>query len=262
MRFAALGSGSRGNAWLVESGRTRILVDCGFGPRETVRRLARLDVEPESIQAVAVTHEHTDHIGGAAACGRRFGWALWMTHGSAAAHVKDDAIGKAAGSRPAFAYSPVNGQDTIEIGELCLQPFTVPHDAREPVQFVISDGRAKLGILTDAGHVTRHMVETLGGCAALVLECNHDPAMLRSGRYPLHLQKRISGKWGHLDNQSAADLLAAVDRSALRHVVAAHLSEENNRRDLAQAALAGALMCSPDEIEVAEQEAGFGWCDV
>lgn len=255
MRFAALGSGSRGNAWLIEAGRTRILVDCGFGPRETARRLARLDVEPESIQAVAVTHEHADHIGGAVACSRRFGWEVWMTHGSAVAHTKE-------GERPAFSYAPLHGQIPMAIGDLQLEPFTVPHDAREPVQFVISDGRVKLGILTDAGHVTPHMIKSLGGCAALVIECNHDPIMLSGGRYPSHLQKRIAGRWGHLDNQSAAELLAAVDRSVLRRVVAAHLSEENNRRELAQAALAAVLTCSPGDIDVADQEAGLGWREV
>lgn len=252
MRFAALGSGSRGNAWLIEAGGTRVLIDCGFGPREAARRLARLGVEPESIQGVAVTHEHADHIGGAGACVRRFGWNLWMTRGSATAYSKE-------GSSRTLPYSPVDSHLPITIGELQLQPFTVPHDAREPVQFVVSDGQSRLGILTDAGHVTPHMIEVLNGCAALVIECNHDPEMLRTGRYPRALQRRISGRWGHLDNQSAAELLTAVDRSALRQVVAAHLSEENNRNDLARAVLAEVLGCSSAEIAVADQDKGLDW---
>lgn len=252
MRFAALGSGSRGNAWLIEAGDTRVLIDCGFGPREAARRLERLGVAPESIQGVAITHEHADHIGGAGACARRFGWALWMTRGSATAHSKED-------SSRVLPYSPVDSHAPITIGELQLQPFTVPHDAREPVQFTISDGQRRLGILTDAGHVTPHMVEVLGGCAALVIECNHDPEMLQSSRYPRALQRRIAGRWGHLDNASAAELLAAVDRSALRQVVAAHLSEENNRADLARAVLAEVLGCAAADIAVADQESGLDW---
>ena len=255
MRFAALGSGSRGNAWLVEAAGTRVLIDCGFGPRETTRRLGRLGVEPESIQAVAVTHEHADHIGGAGACARRFGWQLWMTRGTAAAYSKD-------GNLRTLPYSPVDGHTSITIGELQLQPFTVPHDAREPVQFIVSDGKTRLGILTDAGHVTPHMTTVLGGCAALVIECNHDSEMLRTGRYPLTLQRRISGRWGHLDNQSAAQLLAAVDQSALHHVVAAHLSEENNSVELARTALASVLDCAVEEIAVADQEDGLHWRDL
>lgn len=252
MRFAALGSGSRGNAWVVESGATRLLVDCGFGPREMVRRLARLGILPEQIDAVAVTHDHSDHVGGAAACARRFGWRLFMTRGTAAA----------AGHVPGDDRQQIQPGVPVAVGDLELHPFPVPHDAREPVQFVLSDGRCRLGILTDAGHVTPAMVAAVSGCEALVLECNHDLELLRGGRYPPALKRRIGGRWGHLDNGAAAGLLAMLDRSPLRHVVAAHLSDANNTPVLAQSALAAVLGCAPEWIAVATQESGLDWRDV
>jgi phosphoribosyl 1,2-cyclic phosphodiesterase len=135
----------------------------------------------------------------------------------------------------------------------------VPHDAREPVQYVFSDGDRRLGVLTDTGCVTPHIERCLDGCDALVLECNHDSEMLRRGAYPPQLKTRIAGRLGHLDNAAAAALLATLDRRRLQHVVAAHLSEQNNCPELARAALAGALGCGSEWIGVADQETGFGW---
>lgn len=249
IRFASLGSGSKGNALLVESGATRVLVDCGFGPREMARRLARLDVAPESITAVLLTHEHADHVGGAARCAARFAWTLHASHGTAVAsrHLADVGV-RCFDSHAVFA-----------IGDLEIQPFPVPHDAREPTQFVFSDGAHRLGILTDAGTVTPHMVTMLRDCAALVLECNHDAAMLARGSYPPQLKRRIAGGFGHLENTRAAELLRQIGSTRLRHVIAAHLSAENNTPQLATAALANALDCAPDWIGVASQEAGCDW---
>lgn len=252
MRFASLGSGSKGNALLVESGRTRVLVDCGFGPRETAMRLGRLGVAPESVTAVLVTHEHADHVGGAAACAVRFGWTIHASHGTAgAARQLADAPVRRFDSHTAFG-----------VGDLEVHPYPVPHDAREPTQFVFSDGAVRLGVLTDAGAVTPHIVAMLDACAALVLECNHDAGMLARGRYPPPLKQRIAGDFGHLENGAAAALLRAIDAGKLRHVVAAHLSEENNTPELARAALAEALACTPDWIGVATQTEGFSWRQV
>jgi phosphoribosyl 1,2-cyclic phosphodiesterase len=127
------------------------------------------------------------------------------------------------------------------------------------VQFVLSDGLRRLGVLTDLGTPTPHVIDTLSGCDALVLECNHARDLLWSGGYPRWLKARIAGPLGHLDNDAAAGLLAALDRSRLRHVIAAHLSEQNNRPELARAALAGALGCEPDWIGLATQADGFDW---
>jgi phosphoribosyl 1,2-cyclic phosphodiesterase len=251
MRFASLGSGSKGNALLIEVNTTRILLDCGFGLAETTRRLARLDVAPQELTAIVVTHEHEDHIGGVARFARKHGLPVWLTAGTLRGleGLFDTGI----------EVCLIRGYLGFAIGDLWVEPFPVPHDAREPAQYVISDGRRRLGVLTDAGHATVHMQRCLTGCDALFLECNHDPELLRAGDYPEPLKARIASRFGHLDNESAAALLAGLDQSRLQHVVAAHLSESNNRPELARNSLAAALGCAPDWVAVAHQEAGLGW---
>ncbi len=249
IRFASLGSGSKGNALLVEAGHTRVLLDCGFGPREMTSRLQRLGVEPDSIDAILITHEHADHVGGAAACANRFGWTLHASHGTAGA----------ARQLAAAAVRRFDSHAGFSIGDLEIHPYPVPHDAREPTQFVFSDGARQLGVLTDAGAITPHIVKMLAACAALVLECNHDAGLLARGRYPPQLKRRIAGEFGHLENQAAAGLLRTLGGERLQHVIAAHLSDENNTPALARAALADALGCAPDWIGVADQAEGFGW---
>ncbi|BAO30203.1 MBL fold metallo-hydrolase [Sulfuritalea hydrogenivorans] len=253
MRFASLGSGSRGNALLVEAGSTRLLIDAGFGTREMVRRLERLGLAAADIDAVLVTHEHSDHIGGVFACARRFDWAVLLTHGTLAA-CRDDGTDT--------RITIIDSHEPFSVGDICVRPFPVPHDAREPVQFVLGDGARTLGVVTDAGHVTRHMVDMLDACDALVLECNHDVKMLAQGSYPQALKRRIGGLWGHLDNAAAALLLSRIRHSGLRHVVAAHLSEENNSPALAQAALSAVLDCAQDWVGIATQDDGFAWRDL
>ncbi len=253
MRFASLGSGSRGNALLVEAGNTRVLIDAGFGPREMSRRLERLGLAAGAVDAVLVTHEHSDHIGGVFACARRFDWTVLLTHGTLAA-CGDGAA--------AAQLTMIDTHEPFSVGDICVHPFPVPHDAREPVQFVLDDGCRRLGVLTDAGHVTPHMVSMLDDCHALVLECNHDVQMLAQGSYPPALKRRIGGPWGHLDNAAAASLLSQIGRLGLRHVVAAHLSAENNRAALAQAALSSVLGCEEEWIGVATQDEGFAWRDL
>jgi phosphoribosyl 1,2-cyclic phosphodiesterase len=251
VRFASLGSGSAGNGLVVEAGATRVLVDCGFPVEGTERRLARIGHAPADITAIVVTHEHGDHADGVLPFARRHGVPVWMTHGTSRA-----VAGAAAEARVFDSHSP------FAVDGLEVRPFPVPHDAREPAQLVLTDGASRLGVLTDTGTPTRHVAAMLSGCDALVLECNHDPAMLAAGPYPGWLKTRIGGPFGHLANDAAAALLAALDRSRLRHVVAAHLSETNNRPALATAALAGALGCGADEVLVAGQEDGFGWLDL
>jgi phosphoribosyl 1,2-cyclic phosphodiesterase len=248
VRFASLGSGSAGNGLVVEAGATRVLVDCGFPIEGTERRLARLGLAPSDITAIVVTHEHGDHADGVLPFARRHRVPVWMTHGTARA-----VPGAAPEARMFDSHSP------FAIDALEVLPFPVPHDAREPAQLVLSDGACRLGVLTDTGSPTRHVAAMLSGCHALVLECNHDPAMLAAGPYPGWLKTRIGGPFGHLANDAAGALLASLDRSRLRHVVAAHLSATNNRPELATGALAQALGCAPAEIVVADQGDGFDW---
>lgn len=254
MRFASLGSGSRGNALVIESEGTRLLLDCGFGPRETAARLARVGLTPADLAGIVITHEHSDHVAGAFKFAARYKLTVWMTHGTMSAAPRGR------GELPKIEI--IDSHASFRVGDLEVHPFPVPHDAREPVQFAFSDGRHRLGVLTDTGCSTAHIEHMLSGCDALVLECNHDPAMLEAGAYPPPLKKRIASRFGHLDNQTAANLLAALDTSCLQHIVTAHLSEQNNRPDLARAALAGVLNCSEEWIGVADQETGFAWREV
>ncbi|HEX4896654.1 MAG TPA: MBL fold metallo-hydrolase [Solimonas sp.] len=253
MRFAMLGSGSKGNATLIEYAGTRVLVDCGFPTREAEARLARLGVAPDSIDAILVTHEHADHLGGVGRYARRHGTTVWITQGTHRAWADPEV--------PAVRiFSP---HQDFTIGDLCIRPYPVPHDAREPCQYVIAAGGRRLGILSDAGHVTAHMRATLSGCDALLLECNHDPALLAAGPYPASLKERVGGNRGHLANAQAAELLRGIDCSRLQHLVLTHLSEVNNRPDLARAAVTGAITApsgaDADWIVCADQGQGLDW---
>lgn len=257
MRFASLGSGSEGNGLVVEAGASRLLLDCGFAPREAMRRLARIGVDPADLAGILVTHEHSDHIGGVFSFALRFGLPVWITHGTFAA-MREEAPDAGA----SVDVTLIRGEAQFAVRDLQVVPFTVPHDAREPVQYVVSDGTRRLGVLTDTGCSTAHVEEMLSGCEALVLEANHDLDMLRRGDYPPALQARIAGPYGHLDNATAGEILSAIDRSRLQHVVAAHLSKKNNKPELAREVLAAALGCEENWVAVASQDEGFGWRDI
>jgi phosphoribosyl 1,2-cyclic phosphodiesterase len=256
VRFASLGSGSKGNCLVAEAGGSRVLLDCGLPPRETGRRLARLGLAPSDLAAILVTHEHSDHVGHAYPFAAEYGLPVYLTHGTRRA--QEDA-GK---SGEGVALRLIEGREPFAVGAIRVEPFTVPHDAREPVQFVLGDGRRRLGVLTDLGAPTAHVEAMLSGCDALVLETNHDLDLLWGSDYPQWLKQRIAGPFGHLDNASSERLLAALDRSRLQHVIAAHLSQQNNRAGLARAALARALGCADDWVGVATQDEGFGWRDL
>ncbi len=253
LRFASLGSGSKGNCLVAEAGATRVLIDCGLKLRDTEQRLARLGLAAGDITAILVTHEHGDHAGCAFDFAAAHSVTLYLTYGTLSA-LKDE--GKVLEGVKTVL---IDSKKTLPVGDLEVHPFTVPHDAREPVQFVISDGVSKLGVLTDIGASTAHVEETLSGLDALVLECNYDADMLWGGAYPQWLKQRIAGPFGHLDNLQSERLLRALDRSRLKHIVAAHLSQQNNRPDLARAALARAMGCEESWISLATQEEGFGW---
>jgi len=254
MRFASLGSGSEGNGLLLEVGATRVLADCGFALSETVARLARLGVTADSLDAILITHEHDDHVGGAARLARKFNIPVWVTHGTL------QAAGKALAAVEEVRIFDCHQR--FAVGDIEIEPYTVPHDAREPSQFVFSDGACRVGLLTDAGSLTAHMQAVLSGLDALILECNHDLGMLWDSGYPQRLKERIAGKFGHLDNHTAAELLTLIDCRRLKHLVAAHLSKQNNTPELARAALAHGLNCELEWVGVATQSDGFAWREV
>ncbi|MFO7603450.1 MAG: MBL fold metallo-hydrolase [Gammaproteobacteria bacterium] len=252
MRFASLGSGSRGNATLIEAGKTRVLVDCGFSLRELEARLPRLGLSPADLHAILVTHEHADHIRGVGALARKYRLPVWASSGTL----------EFAGLGALPERQVLNVHTAVSLQDLGIEPFPVPHDAREPCQFVFSDGRVRVGLLTDTGSLTRHIIGQLDGCAALMLECNHDVEMLADGPYPPALKRRVGGDYGHLSNHQAAEVLAKMDTGCLQRVIAMHISEKNNDPGLAASALCTALACDYHDIQVAEQERGFDWITV
>jgi phosphoribosyl 1,2-cyclic phosphodiesterase len=252
LRFTSLGSGSSGNGLVVENSRTRVMMDCGFSLTETKARLARVGLSPSDISGVVVTHEHDDHLGGVARFAKRFGIPVYLTRGTAQWLPPDF---------PAVLAHYIDSHQPFEVQELAIDPFPVPHDAREPVQYVFSDGDVRLGVVTDLGTITQHVVDKLSGCHALVIECNHDLDMLMTGAYPESLKRRVSGRFGHLCNADAGRLVAALDLGNMRHLIGAHLSEQNNTPALAVEALAEAAGCEKDWIGVAGQDVGFAWRD-
>ena len=252
MRLISLGSGSQGNATLIESGSTRLLLDCGFAARELERRLAQVGIEPTSLDGILVTHEHTDHIRGVGPLARRHQLPVWITHGT-------HRVGRC-GELPDLRLIHSH-QSAFQVGELAIQPYPVPHDAREPVQYVLSDGDCRLGILTDAGAITPHMETVLAACDALLLEFNHDQEMLANGPYPPALQRRVGGRFGHLNNDQAIELLRSLAGPRLRHLVVAHISEKNNHPDRVRSALAEQLPELDVRITLTCQHTVSGWIE-
>jgi phosphoribosyl 1,2-cyclic phosphodiesterase len=256
LRFKSLGSGSTGNSTLVETSGlvpTRLLVDCGLGIRQLDQRLGASGVALEDIHAIFITHEHGDHIGCAHALSQRLKIPVWMSRGTYRAIGEPDFGGMLHIARDG---------DAAAIGGMELTPFTVPHDAREPLQLTCTDGASRLGILTDLGHATPHVLAHLQGCNALLLECNHDLDMLAVSPYPEFLKRRVGSSFGHLSNAAAAEIVRSVMHARLRHVVGGHLSAQNNQPLLARLALSEALGCAPEEILIADAAGGTGWLDL
>ncbi len=249
MRIASLGSGSKGNSTVIEGDSGRLLLDLGFGIKETVRRLARLGLTPLDIDALVVTHEHADHINGVAPFARKFRLPVYMTAGT----YEPNRIGVVPVLRS------IRDGEVFQVGSLTVMPVVVPHDAREPCQYVFSEASQQIGVLTDLGHITPHVRQYFNQCDILLLECNYDPGMLASGPYPQALKRRVGGNLGHLSNHQASELVKNVDLDRLQHLVVSHISEKNNLPALAEAALAPALQSWSGQVTVATQAAGFDW---
>lgn len=256
MRFASLGSGSAGNGLIIEQSSTRLLLDCGFGLKDTLHRLARLGLQADDIAGILVTHEHDDHTSGVFKLANKYRIPVWLTYGTYVMSQK--LIPKDQG----FELHVIDSHQAFNIGDLHIQPYPVPHDAREPVQYAFENGLHKLGVLTDVGTTTPHIEAILNACDSLVLECNHDLDMLRNGPYIRSLKQRVGSRLGHLDNESAASLLGKLDNRKLQHIVAAHLSEKNNQPALVNAALSRTLNCEEHWIGIASQAEGFDWREI
>ncbi|MES2883877.1 MAG: MBL fold metallo-hydrolase [Pseudomonadota bacterium] len=252
MRFAMLGSGSKGNGTLVDAGGVRVLVDCGFAVREVEARAARLDFDLHSLDAILVTHEHGDHLGGVARLARAYDLPVYLTRGSYQGwrdkEVEDIRF--------------ITPHEPFHIGALTVRPFPVPHDAKEPCQFAFEHAGKKLGVVSDLGAITQHIRYVLSDCDALLLEANHDPVMLANGPYPQKLKDRVGGGLGHLSNKQSASLVSSVQRARLQHLVLTHLSEQNNTPELARTAICDALEQDPAWCVCAHQQDGLAWREI
>ena len=251
--FASLGSGSRGNATCVRMGQALLLVDCGFSLRQAETRLGRLGVHPADIDAILVTHEHSDHASGVPALAARYGIPLYATHGTLKSFVPDALAGVSIGET-------IRGDRAFDLQGVRVTPVTVPHDAREPVQFVFRHAGRQIGVISDLGCVTPHVVDHYRGCHGLMLESNHDLQMLMRGGYPAHLKRRIAGDLGHLSNSQAREFLAAVANPELR-VVIGHVSAQNNHPDLLQQSF-GEWLGRVRSLDYATQQGGAAWTSV
>ncbi|MEE3157470.1 MAG: MBL fold metallo-hydrolase [Pseudomonadota bacterium] len=249
MRYGSLGSGSRGNGTLIEQGASRVLVDCGFSLRATEQRLRQAGTSGDQLSAILVTHEHSDHIQGVAKLARRYELPVYLTPGT----------GHALREEAGLDIRHVDLHGRFAVGELEVTPVAVPHDAREPCQYIFDNGRQRLGVLTDTGTITPWIVEQYADLDALFLEANYDPHMLSSGPYPAFLKARVGGNLGHLSNQQAAGFLRIAGLERLRHIAVAHISEKNNRPELALAALQDALTDWTGELLLAQQDQGLPW---
>ncbi|MEM9620665.1 MAG: MBL fold metallo-hydrolase [Pseudomonadota bacterium] len=245
MGFASLGSGSRGNGTLVALAEQIFLVDCGFTVKQVDQRLARLGLRGGDLSAIFVTHEHSDHVGGVVALAHKYSLPIYASFGTARAALEG------------VRCHTFDGDVSFTVHGVQVNPVRVPHDAREPTQFVFSDGLETIGVLSDLGCVTNHVVAQYRDCSHLLLEANHDRAMLMQGSYPPRLKRRVGENYGHLSNEQAADLLARIAHPEL-HVVIGHVSEQNNSDSCLDKCFAP-LRASVKSLITATQQEGFAW---
>ena len=243
MRFSILASGSKGNACYVETNKARILIDAGLSCREIERRLMMVGVSAGKLNAVVLTHEHSDHIRGAGPLSRRYNLPLYANSGTL------EKGRKTLGNLP--KPMPIETGGSLTINDLSIETFTKCHDAADPMGIILSSDGVKIGLATDLGRSTKLAEERLKSCQALILEFNYDPDMLNEGPYPLDLKRRIKGPDGHLSNQQGGELLNAVSHVDLKFVILAHLSETNNEPEKAYQAAEGVL-----------EKCGFGCAEI
>lgn len=252
MQVCSLGSGSRGNATLIYVADQRLLVDCGFGLKETISRLESVGCSPNQLDALLVTHEHADHAAGVESLAAKFDIPVYMTSGTSDAWR----------SRGRVAARVIRAGQEFSIGEADILPVAVPHDAREPVQFIFRSGSIKFGLLTDLGSLTPHVVAAYSDCTALFIEANHDRKMLEDGPYPAALKSRVGGAWGHLSNLQAAELIKQInENNSLKKLIVGHISQQNNALDKVADVLEP-VSRDLDQVVYATQDTPLSWVDV
>lgn len=246
--LASLGSGSKGNGTLVQLGGERLLVDCGFGLKATTQRLARLGLRPGDLSAIVVSHEHSDHVHGVTMLAQKYDLPVYASHGTLRA-MRGKLYGRSFNSDQPFTINAVE-----------VLPVTVPHDAREPTQFVFRHEGLAIGVLSDLGHVTPHVVRHYRNLDGLLLEANHDRELLAKGRYPGSVKRRVGGDLGHLANIQALEMLREIAHPGL-HVVLGHISAENNDMSLLRD-LFEPLRDRLRALGYASQSDGHGWTPI
>lgn len=252
LQVASLGSGSAGNALLVRSKDTLLLLDCGFTLKETTARMAKLGLSPANIDGVLISHEHGDHIRGVGPMSRKFGTPVWLTHGTY--HALRD-------NRYTHTHL-ISAHQPFSIGDVNIDPFPTPHDAAESCQYVFSCGSASFACVTDLGTCTPHVEEKLAGVTGLLVESNYDENMLSNGPYPPSLQARIRSDFGHLGNVQAGELVKRLDHASLKTILLGHLSEQNNTDDAAASTMMEYLPAADTRVTVLQQHSCSAWFDI
>jgi phosphoribosyl 1,2-cyclic phosphodiesterase len=249
VRFASLGSGSKGNATVIDSGKSRILIDCGFNRKHTKLRLQELSLELTDLDAILVSHEHSDHAKGVVLVCEFINKPFYATFGTA----------RSAGWLEHPLWRCIDSHEKFQINDLKIHTVVVPHDSQEPVQFVVENEQFRVGVLSDLGSLTPHIISAYQNCHGLLLEANHDLQLLQQGPYPPALKRRVAGDYGHLNNQQAADLLSRLLWPGVQHVLASHISDKNNQLELVQKEFAQVLNCPWQKVDAAIQGQSTGW---
>jgi phosphoribosyl 1,2-cyclic phosphodiesterase len=228
-----LASGSRGNCAVVASAQTKILVDAGISARETFKRIRSLGEDPRLLSAILITHEHSDHVYGLATLAKRLKVPVFMT--GATQQVWARAVRNEKGERPKLEkFERFESGCSFQVGDIAVQPFTIPHDAADPVGFTFRAEGVKIGLATDLGYIPVSVRDHLRGCDVLIMESNHDLEMLRGGPYPWSVKQRVMSRVGHLSNEALADFFSSDYDNSATFVVLAHLSEQNNHPEIAR----------------------------
>lgn len=253
MKYISLGSGSKGNATLIMEQQQAILIDCGFSRKAVLDRIALAGVDASLLSAVFVTHEHGDHAKGVQVLCEKLAIPFFASFGTA----------RKMGWLEHPLWRCLYADKTESIGKLAVMPVVVPHDAEEPMQFVVENSASRrLGVLSDLGSLTAHVISSYSDCHGLQIEANHDVQMLMDGTYPPSLKARVASDFGHLNNQQTAELLQRVNWHGVQHITAGHISEKNNSRELVSIELSQALDCSPDEVKLLGQDEISFWLEL
>lgn len=252
LQVASLGSGSAGNALLVRSNNTLLLLDCGFTLKETTARMAKLKLSPANIDAVLISHEHGDHVKGVGPLSRKFGKPVWLTHGTFNA-LRDQRFSHV---------NLISAHQEFKIGDIDIDPFPTPHDAAESCQYVFEHGGVRFACVTDLGTCTPHVEEKLSDVTGLLVESNYDEHMLSNGPYPISLQARIRSDFGHLGNVQAGQLVKRLDHAGLQAILLGHLSEQNNTDEAAATTMAEHLPAGDNRVTVLQQHSCSAWFDI